>query len=259
MLSVRLPAREVQSRLAGGLGIASDNGPQLCVVSGPTPEVEAFQKALDADGVQARPLHTSHAFHSAMMEPAVGPFTERVAKVKRSEPRIPFVSTMTGAWISAEEATDPAYWGRHLRATVRFGEAIGTLWAKAAPVLVEVGPRTTLATLARQQVKDRAKQVAVSTLNDTAGSELPSLLAAIGQLWATGADVDARAFYGITDRTPRRRIPLPTYPWDEHRYWIAKANRAPVPAPACAPGSAAPRADAVPASCVRVRSARACA
>ncbi|HEY8209099.1 MAG TPA: amino acid adenylation domain-containing protein, partial [Myxococcaceae bacterium] len=230
MLSVRLPAKDVKPRLTGGLGIASDNGPQLCVVSGPTPEVEAFQKALDADGVQARPLHTSHAFHSSMMDPAVGPFTERVAKVKLSEPRIPFVSTMTGTWISAEEATDPAYWGRHLRATVRYGDAIGTLWAKAIPVLVEVGPRTTLATLARQQVKDRAKQVAVSILNDTAESELPSLLGAIGQLWATGADVDARAFYGITDRTPRRRIALPTYPWDEHRYWVAKANRMAVPA-----------------------------
>jgi len=232
MLSVRLAARDVQPRLTGGLGIASDNGPQLCVVSGPTPEVEAFQKALDADGVQARPLHTSHAFHSAMMDPAVAPFTARVGQVKLSEPRIPFVSTLTGKWITREEATDPGYWGRHLRATVRFAEAVATLWNVSHPVLVEVGPRTTLATLARQQVKDRNKQVAVSMLNDTPQVELASLLGGIGSLWTTGADVDARAFYGITDRTPRRRIPLPTYAWDNHRYWIAKANRAPVAAAA---------------------------
>ncbi|HVE84324.1 MAG TPA: amino acid adenylation domain-containing protein, partial [Myxococcales bacterium] len=230
MLSVRLPARDVQPRLTGGLGIASDNGPQLCVVSGPTPEVEALARQLDAEGVQARPLHTSHAFHSAMMDPAVPAFTQRVAKVKLSAPRLPFVSTLTGTWIKPEEATDPSYWGRHLRATVRFADAIATLWSGKSPVLVEVGPRTTLATLARQQVKDRARQVAVSTLADTAQAELPSLLAAIGQLWTTGAGVDARAFYGITDRTPRRRIPLPTYAWDDHRYWVAKAKPAPVPA-----------------------------
>src|SRR5262245_49223022 len=145
---------------------------------------------------------------------------------------------MTGTWIKPEEATDPKYWGRHLRATVRFAEAVGTLWSSASPVLVEVGPRTTLATLARQQVKDRARQVAVSTLGDTAQAELPSLLAGIGQLWTTGADVDARAFYGITDRTPRRRVPLPTYAWDDHRYWIAKAKPKPAPAAVAAPAEA---------------------
>src|SRR6185503_5857172 len=133
-----------------------------------------LQATLEGEGLVCRPLHTSHAFHSPMMDPVIEPLRARVARVALSPPRIPILSTVTARWLSDEEATDPGYWARHARATVRFAEAVAELWREPARVLLEVGPRTTTATLARQvaqaapKTDDRARQVAVSSLGDSA-------------------------------------------------------------------------------------------
>jgi amino acid adenylation domain-containing protein len=217
MLSVRLPGKEVEERLSGQLAIASENGPSLCVVAGPTEQVTALQTDLEARGIVAKPLHTSHAFHSPMMDPAVEPFTAMVEKVALSAPRVPFVSTLTGTWITPAEAVDPKYWGRHLRGTVRFSAGIATLWKEQNVMLLEVGPRTTLATLARQQVTDKTKQLCASSLNDTPQTEVGSLLSAVGALWCAGVEPDWNAVHAPARR---RRVPLPTYPFERTRYWI---------------------------------------
>src|SRR5262249_3124246 len=119
MLSVRLPASKLTSRLGPELAIASDNGPSLFVVPGPTESVARLQKELEAEGALSKPLHTSHAFHSPMMDAAVEPFAQKARQVSYGAPRIPFVSTVTANWITAEQACDPMYWARHLRETVR--------------------------------------------------------------------------------------------------------------------------------------------
>ena len=221
MLSVRAPARDIVTQLGADLAIASDNGPSLCVVAGPTAAIEGFQARLEAQGIVCKHLHTSHAFHSPMMDPVVEPFTQLVARVPLSEPRIRFVSTLSGTWITPEQARDPAYWGRHLRETVRFAEAASTLWKEPGMVLLEVGPRGTLATLARQQVTDRARQVAVASMGDSAETEWSTLLSAAGQLWCAGVRIDSDAFWR-GDR--RRRVPLPTYPFERQRFWIDPAR-----------------------------------
>jgi acyl transferase domain-containing protein len=120
MLSVRLPADQVRPRLSPRMSVATENGPSLCVASGPTDEIEALERALVADGVVAKRLHTSHAFHSPMMDGVVDPFTEVVRRVKLEAPRTRIVSTVTGTWLSDDEARDPAYWGRPLRQRVVF-------------------------------------------------------------------------------------------------------------------------------------------
>jgi len=217
MLSVRLPAKEVEHRLGTGMAIASENGPSLCVVAGPTDKVEALQREYEAGGVMAKLLHTSHAFHSPMMDDAVAPFTAKVEGVTLSAPRVPFVSTLTGKWIEPHEATDPRYWGRHLRATVKFAQGVATLWKEKNVLLLEVGPRATLATLARQQVTDKAHQLCASCLSDTPDSEEPSLLAALGQLWCAGVEPDWNAVHAPARR---RRVALPTYPFERQRFWI---------------------------------------
>jgi amino acid adenylation domain-containing protein len=217
MLSVRLPSAAVLPRLGDDLAIASDNGPSLCVVSGPTPRIEALQRELEAEGVMCRPLHTSHAFHSAMMEPVVEPFAELLRGVPLSEPRIPFVSSVTGAWITPVQARDPMYWARHLRETVLFGDAMRTLLSESGHMLLlEVGPRTTLATLARQQIADKTAQICVSSLADAPDAEWATLLGAVGQLWTAGVAPDWRA---IWSGQTRRRVALPTYPFERQRYW----------------------------------------
>ena len=219
MLSVLLPAAEVADYLSAELAIAAINGPSLCVVSGPTALVAALQHQLEAKEIVCKPLHTSHAFHSPMMEPILPAFAELAKTIELSPPQIPFVSTVTGTWITDTQATDYLYWTNHLRATVRFAEGIQTLWQVPERVLVEVGPRTTAATLARQQIKDRHRQVAISSLGSSAddNAEWTSIIHAIGQLWRVGVEIDWNTFYR---NEYRHRTPLPTYPFERQRYWI---------------------------------------
>jgi amino acid adenylation domain-containing protein len=229
MLSVRAPASDVAPMVGPEVSIAADNGPSLCVIAGPSERVAELQGRLEARGIVCKPLHTSHAFHSPMMDAVIEPFSRLVARVPLAAPRIPFVSTLTGCWITSEQAKDPAYWGRHLRETVRFREAVATLWKDPRALLIEVGPRATLATLARQQVTDRARQLVTSSLGDSEDTEWESLLSAIGQLWAAGVHVDATSFWA---GQRRRRIPLPTYPFERQRFWVEPARTAFSPPPA---------------------------
>jgi amino acid adenylation domain-containing protein len=219
MLSVRLPAEVLHKRLSDDLAIAAVNGASLCVVAGPTEVVNNLQQQLEAEEIVCRTLHTSHAFHSPMMDPIIEPFAEMVKTVQLSPPKIPFVSTVTTEWITDAQATDPMYWASHLRATVRFAEGAKRLWEQPERVLLEVGPRTTTATLARQQAKDIKRQIAISSLGSTADNdaEWAAILQAIGQLWLAGVDLDRQQFYADEYR---HRIPLPTYPFERKRYWI---------------------------------------
>jgi amino acid adenylation domain-containing protein len=219
MLSVRLPAAQAEQRLSADMAIAAINGPSLCVVSGPTELINALQAELEAEEIICKPLHTSHAFHSPMMDPIIAPFAELVKTIQLSPPKIPFISTVSAAWITDEEATDYIYWANHLRATVRFAEGVQTLWQNPERVLLEVGPRTTAATLARQQSKDIKRQIAISSLGSTAenDAEWISILLATGHLWLSGAKIDWKAFYS---NEIRHRLPLPGYPFERQRFWI---------------------------------------
>ncbi|PAX59717.1 type I polyketide synthase [Brunnivagina elsteri] len=219
MLSVRLPAAEVEKRLSGELVIAAINGPSLCVVSGTTEAVAAFQQKLEVEEIACRHLHTSHAFHSPMMEPLVEPFAQIVREIKLSPPVISFVSTVTGDWIADEQATDPMYWANHMRATVRFAQAVQTLWQQSDCVLLEVGPRNTTATLARQQVKNPKQQVAIASLASSAddNAEWTAIQQAVGQLWSAGVSLDWESYWA---NQKRHRLALPTYPFERQRFWL---------------------------------------
>jgi amino acid adenylation domain-containing protein len=244
MLSVRLPAATVEPMLEGDVCIASDNSPALCVVAGPSEQVAAFARKLEAQGVACRPLHTSHAFHSSMMEPVVEPFLALLREVKLSPPRIPIVSTVTGDWLKDTQAVDPEYWARQLRLPVRFRAAVGVA-AAADPkrVLLEVGPRQTLATLARQQLSaERARGRVFSGLADDPRTGGDAFRRTLGELWCAGLALDVTGVHGPS----RSRIPLPSYPFERKRFWIAKAQRQtaapalPAPTPARVTPAAAP-------------------
>jgi acyl transferase domain-containing protein/glutamate-1-semialdehyde aminotransferase len=217
MLSIRLSAAEIEPRLGADLSIAAINSPSLCVVSGSDEAIEALQIELDTAEIGCRLLHTSHAFHSAMMDEIVAPFAAVVGQVKLSPPQIPFVSTVTGDWVTDAQATDPCYWATHLRQTVKFAPGIQTIWQQPGRVLLEVGPRTTTATLARQQAQDLNAQVAISTLGDRSEREWTAILQALGQLWLHGVSINWQEFDAGETRS---RIPLPTYPFERKRHWI---------------------------------------
>ncbi|WP_309744852.1 polyketide synthase, partial [Chamaesiphon sp. OTE_20_metabat_361] len=218
MLSVRCSAEEIASKLPPELAIAAINSPVACVVSGSTQAIERLEQELTAATIACKLLHTSHAFHSPMMAAIVAPFAAEVARVRLSPPQIPFVSAVTGDWITAAQAVDPQYWAEHLRQPVQFAKGIQTLWERNPDyVLLEIGPRQSLTTLATQQRRDR--QNVIPSLGNVAAPDRDwqYILAAIGQLWQAGANIDWQQFY---HQETRQRVPLPTYPFERQKYWI---------------------------------------
>lgn len=218
MLAVALPEPDVRHYLNGKLSLAAVNGPSLCVVSGPTEAVGELETELTKKGLPGRRLHTSHAFHSQMMQPVLKAFTARMEDVRLNPPAIPYLSNVTGTWITPEEATDPNYWASHLRSTVRFGDGLAQLLSEDG-ILLEVGPGQTLCTLAKQQNGNAARHTLIATLRPAHDHEDDErfLLSALGRLWLSGVKIDWKGFHKHAERL---RTPLPTYPFERQRYWV---------------------------------------
>ncbi len=216
MVAVRLSAEAVRPFLDNSLSVAASNSPSLTTVSGTIEEIEEFRSKLETQGIDCIPLHTSHAFHSPMMDGAIEPFLEQLRRVTLHPPKIPLVSNVTGTWITDEQAIDPQYWAQQLRQSVQFAAGIGELLKDSEAVFLEVGPGRTLCTLAKQQANEQTILSSLPHAKDKT-DDLAFLLQTLGQLWLKGVSIDREKFYG--DRT-HRRIPLPTYPFDRQRYWI---------------------------------------
>jgi len=221
MLSVSLSADDARSRLNHNLSLAASNAPSLSVVSGSVEAIEQLERQLTQQGIDCRRLHTSHAFHSQMMEAIAVPFQTAVQKVKLSPPQIPFISNVTGTWITPEAATDPNYWVRHLRLSVQFSEGIAELLKDERAIFLEVGPGRTLNTLVKQQASSRVGFTSLRHPKEQQ-SDVTFLLNTLGRLWLTGVQVDWSGFYAGEKRD---RLPLPTYPFERQRYWIDPPER----------------------------------
>ncbi|MES1245845.1 MAG: amino acid adenylation domain-containing protein [Acidobacteriota bacterium] len=231
MLAVPLPEEETTALLDRELSLAAVNGPARCVVSGPFAAIERLAADLASRDVAVRRLETSHAFHSAMMEPALNDFAAAVGRFHLGRPRLPYISNVTGTWIRESEATDPRYWARHVRETVRFGDGLAALLAEPEVALLEVGPGHTLGTLARRHPAAGPDRPVVCSLEGAgaSGSEQKALLEALGRLWVQGAAV---SWPGFRAGERRRRVKLPTYPFERRSYWVErKKDAAPAPAP----------------------------
>lgn len=219
MLAVRVPEAEAVGFLGQDLDLAAGNAPALCVLSGPTEAITRLSRELEAKGVGARLLQTSHAFHSRMMEPALEPFRQAARRITYHVPALPFISTVTGGWITAEQATDPEHWVRQIRQPVRFSAAIQVALADAAAVFLEVGPGQALTTVTLQHESDQGPVRAIPAMRpirDTVADEV-CLFRAVGALWTAGQPVPWERLHG--NPQPRRRA-LPTYPFERKRYWI---------------------------------------
>ncbi|WP_158578483.1 non-ribosomal peptide synthetase/type I polyketide synthase [Spongiactinospora rosea] len=207
MTAVPLPEGEVVPLLKGGLDLAAVNGPHECVVAGHFDAIADFEAGLTDRGVVSKRLRTSHAFHSRLMDDAAAAFEEAAGRIRLSPPSIPFVSNVTGDWITDEDATSPGYWARQIHATVRFGDCLGTALGTGA-ALVELGPGQVLTKLARAAGADAVACLPVG------GTDL---LTTAGELWCRGVAIDWDALTGGI--TPRRTV-LPGYPFERERCWI---------------------------------------
>lgn len=220
MLAVPLAEDELLPLLPAGVSVGAVNGPRQCVLTGTTDGIAAVRERLDAQGVDARLLHISAAAHSALVEPALPEFEKHLAEVTLRPPVLPWISDRTGLPVTPEQACDPSYWSGHLRHTVRFEQALRTLFAAGDHALLEIGPGHTLTTLARRHPEFGADRVGTPSLPhaaDEAGGGL-TLMAALGRLWQEGVAVDWTAVHGGESR---RRTPLPTYPFERQRFRLA--------------------------------------
>ncbi|GAB4199320.1 MAG: hypothetical protein OHK0022_19450 [Roseiflexaceae bacterium] len=232
MLAVLRPELEVLPWLNERLSLAAVNTPNACVVSGDPAAVAELEQRLLAEGIACQRVQTSHAFHSFMMAPLEAPLHALLSQIKLNAPKIPFYSNVTGARISPAEATDPAYWSRHLRQTVRFADALQTLLQQPGQVLLEMGPGQTLTAMAKQHSAHTSEHVVLAALRQPHQQQpdLATLLHTLGRLWVAGVAID---WNGFAKHERRRRVALPSYPFERQRFWIdAKSTPAGAPAPA---------------------------
>ncbi|MEM9218551.1 MAG: beta-ketoacyl synthase N-terminal-like domain-containing protein [Cyanobacteria bacterium P01_F01_bin.150] len=223
MVAVSITPQALEPMIDAPLALAAVNAPELCVVSGPTEAVDQLIEKLEYQGIDTTRLHTSHAFHSAMMDPVAKALVEQFRSVQLQPPTIPFISTATGTWITDDQATSAEYWGNHLRHTVRFSEGLDCLVQEERELaLLEVGPGVALTRLARRHPicgEQREQQAIFASLRhpQSSQSESECLLTTLGNLWAVGVSVD---WSGVYKDEYRHRLSLPSYPFERQRYWI---------------------------------------
>ena len=216
MTSVAAPAAEIEPALPDALSIAAVNAPELCVVAGPLPALEAFESKMEQEGLECRRIHIDVAAHSKELEPILAEFAQGLAHIRFESPTLPFVSNLSGDW-AGDEVRDAGYWVRHLRETVQYAEGVARVLEDENAILVEVGPGRTLTTLARLHPQAGADRVVVTTMahpdDERSGHRIA--LEAVGRMWAEGAALDLS---GVGE--PGRRVSLPTYAFDRRRHWI---------------------------------------
>lgn len=227
MLSIRQSANEIISSLPKELSIAAVNAPNLCVVAGENEIVKKYAEQLEKQGVKTSILQTSHAFHSNMMNPIVEQFKEIVKGVTLRTPQKPIASTVTGEWLSDEEATNPDYWASHIKATVRFSDALKFVHDELNPVLLEVGPGNVTATLAKQHHGIKvAKTIGGLDSSDDGVLEYSSIFDALGKLWLNRVSPNWKEIN--KELNAKIAVNLPTYAYNRKYYWVEAGSSTPI-------------------------------
>ena len=220
MLAIPLSKEDVQPYLSPEISLAVLNSASMSVVSGETDKIDNLAHLLSEKGIEGRILRTSHAFHSPMMDPILEEFTKEVERTSRKAPQIPFVSNVTGTWITDTQAIDPSYWAKHLRQTVQFFSCAGELLNRYPKgILLEVGPGQTLSLLAKKHpASTQEHNLLASTRRPVEKkNDVQYFLATLGSLWQAGITFNWPNLH-LPDQ--RRHIPLPTYPFERQRYWL---------------------------------------
>jgi len=206
----KLPLYERQN-----VSIAALNGPKNTVISGEAKALHAIVTILEEQRIQYRPLTVSHAFHSRLMEPMLDAFEQIAEQVTWKPLRIPLVSNLTGEWLPSGHLLDATYWRQHCREAVRFASGMNTLFEKQIEIFLEIGPKPILSKMGQRMAPER-KATWLASLNK--GKEAwPVLLRSLSTLYVQGVEIN---WAGFDNAYTRRRLPLPTYPFQRKRYWM---------------------------------------
>jgi acyl transferase domain-containing protein/acyl carrier protein len=222
MLSITVSEEELIPLLDSRVSLAAVNSPRNCVISGTSEVIAEFEEKFKELGYQIRILHTSHAFHSHMMDPVLEQFRSKLEKVELNKPGVPFISNVTGEWITEEQALSPDYWTTHLRQGVLFFRGMEQLLKIENSIFLEVGPGRALSTFASQCSSGKSsginpKKPIINLVRHPQEkvSDQYFLLEKIGECWLYGKDIDWDSFY----KEKRSRVPLPYYPFEKKRFW----------------------------------------
>jgi phthiocerol/phenolphthiocerol synthesis type-I polyketide synthase E len=227
MMAIAASEEEIRPLLTPETSMAGINGKSLCVVSGTLEAVDGLQKRLVREGeLVCRRLLATHAFHSPLMEPVAEELTGIARSIRLNPPKIPYISNVTGRPIKDSEATDATYWARHLTQPVQFAAGLQHMCSASVPVFLEIGPGQMLTSLAEQYLAGRglADRVTLASLPHASDAQPDRafILGALGNLWLAGIEPD---WAGVHRHDPRRRVPLPTYPFERQRYWRMSRRR----------------------------------
>jgi phthiocerol/phenolphthiocerol synthesis type-I polyketide synthase E len=225
MVAVAQSPEAIAECLSSDVDVAAVNDPGSCVVAGTEESIRRFQERLSQEGIVARRVRTSHAFHSRLMDGVLPEFKAYLSRLTLREPRIPLLSNVTGTWMTAGEATDPATWVSQIRSTVQFSAELDVLLADESRVLVEVGPGGTLTASAARQPRWSSNHRAVRLMRHHAQdrNDRDAFLLALGQLWAADVHVDWTPL--SAGRRPRR-VTLPGYPFERQKHWVEHSGTA---------------------------------
>ena len=196
------------------VSIAAINGPMSVVISGAKDSIQAIVTELEGEGIKTKPLAVSHAFHSPLMAPMLTAFEEAANGIDYASPAMTLISNVSGQ-IANDEVTQPAYWVQHVREPVRFAKSMDVVAQQDCPILLELGPKPVLLGMGRQCIADDVHYWLPSLREGR--SDWEQILESLGELYVQGVDIDWQGFdkdYG------RRRVVLPTYPWQRKRFWI---------------------------------------
>lgn len=228
MMSVNMAEQDLIKLIDKNIEIALVNAPNQCVIAGSAEQLDNFQNKLSDLEIDARRLHTSHAFHTSLMDGAVQPFVNILNTISIKPPSIPYISNVTGDWVQFEQIKDPAYWGLHLRNSVKFSDGINRLLQDGFRTFIEIGPGNTLSSFVNKTFSFRTstannastEKIVVATSVRHVKQEIediPYFLNTIGQLWQNGINIQLQNLYTEENRF---RIPLPTYPFEQKKFWI---------------------------------------
>lgn len=218
MISIALSPEKFEEYQTPNISLAAINSPHLCVASGPDDEITDLIQKLEQNQIPYQHLNTSHAFHSAMMEPILETFGKIVASISKNPPQIPIISTVTGNWISPDEITSNEYWLKNVRRAVQFSPAIRNIDDIASKIVLEVGPGQTLASLTRLNFSPKESPQIVASLPHPRQNESDRkhILSTLGNLWKTGVEINWNNYFRPQ---PKKRVVLPTYPFERQRFW----------------------------------------
>lgn len=217
MLNVPVSMEKVIPLLSPDVSLAIDNG-HSCVVAGSYEAIATFEEKMKEHRYLCMRINVTHAAHSILMDPILATYEKKFKGIKLRPPRIPFLSNVTGDWITAEQATSPNYWVEHLRKTVRFSDCLKRALETDQVALIEIGPGNSLITVAKQHESKKSDQLILNTVRhqQEQQGDLHYLLHKVGLLWASGVHIDWKAFY-YAER--RQRLSLPNYPFERQYFW----------------------------------------